>query len=132
MDSDSIRTLWSSIGHDLGREDPVADVILRLEEALTQGLNASDLPIHPSHTEVPGKSPQMPLGFPIQFPLMETNPDSPSNFGYSGARSSIRMSTGLYAPPGEVISVSVSPEASELGFWILIEEHIRTVYGGKT
>ena len=69
-------TLWSSTGHDLG-EDPVADVILRLEEALTQGLNASDLPAHPSHTEFPGKSPQMLLGFLIQFPLMEINPDSP-------------------------------------------------------
>tara|TARA_B100000513_G_scaffold194943_1_gene124608 strand:+ start:2557 stop:6555 length:3999 start_codon:yes stop_codon:yes gene_type:complete len=121
-------TLWSSIGHDLG-EDPVADVILRLEEALTQGLNASDLPIHPSHTEFPGEVPSNASRISHTVSIDGNQSGLPSNFGYSGARSSIRMSTGLYAPPGEVISVSVSPEASELGFWILIGAHTDGLWG---
>mgnify|MGYP006234677489 FL=1 len=121
-------TLWSSTGHDLG-EDPVADVILRLEEALTQGLNASDLPAHPSHTEFPGEVPSNASRISHTVSIDGNQSGLPSNFGYSGARSSIRMSTGLYAPPGEAISVSVSLEASELGFWILIGAHTDGLWG---
>ena len=121
-------TLWSSTGHDLGA-DPVADVILRLEEALTQGLDADDLPIHPSNTEFPGEVPSNASRISHTVSIDGNQSGLPSNFGYSGARSSIRMSTGLYAPPGEVISVSVSPQASELGFWILIGAHTDGLWG---
>jgi hypothetical protein len=53
----------------------------------------------------------------------------PSDFGYSGARSNIRMSTGLYAPPGEVITISVDQETSELGFSVLIGAHTDGLWG---
>ena len=121
-------TLWSSTGHDLGA-DPVADVILRLEEALTQRLPANELPVHPSHTEFPGEVPSNASRVSRTVTIDGNQSGLPSNFGYSGARSSLRMSTGLYAPPGEVISVTVSPEVSELGFWILIGAHTDSLWG---
>ncbi|MDC0256227.1 M60 family metallopeptidase, partial [Candidatus Poseidoniales archaeon] len=121
-------TLWSSTGHELGA-DPVADVILRLEEALTQNLPADELPVHPSHTEFPGEVPSNATRISRTVSINGTQPGLPSNFGYSGARSSLRMSTGLYAPPGEVITVSVSQDVSELGFWILIGAHTDGLWG---
>ncbi|MDG1536433.1 MAG: M60 family metallopeptidase [Candidatus Thalassarchaeaceae archaeon] len=121
-------TLWSSTGHELGA-DPVADVILRLEEALTQNLPADQLPVHPSHTEFPGEVPSNATRISRTVSINGTQSGLPSNFGYSGARSSLRMSTGLYAPPGEVLTVSVSQDVSELGFWILIGAHTDGLWG---
>ena len=121
-------TLWSSTGHELGA-DPVADVILRLEEALTQNLPAAELPVHPSHVEFPGEVPSNATRITRTITVNGTQSGLPSNFGYSGARSPIRMSTGLYAAPGEVVTITVDEETSELGFWILIGAHTDGLWG---
>ena len=115
-------TLWSSTGYELGA-DPVADIILRLEDALMFGLPADELPIHPSHVEFPGEVPSNATRISRTVTVNATQSGLPSNFGYSNARSSLRMSTGLYAPPGEIITISVDQETSELGFSILIGAH---------
>ena len=121
-------TLWSSNGHDLG-EDPVSDIILRLEESLTQNLPAQELPVHPSHVEFPGSVPSNATRISRTVTVNGNQSGLPSDFGYSGARSNIRMSTGLYAPPGEVITVSVDQETSELGFSVLIGAHTDGLWG---
>ena len=115
-------TLWSSTGYELGA-DPVADIILRLEDALMFGLPADELPIHPSHVEFPGEVPSNATRISRTVTVNATQSGLPSNFGYSNARSSLRMSTGLYAPPGEIITITVDQETSELGFSILIGAH---------
>ena len=115
-------TLWSSTGYELGA-DPVADIILRLEDALMFSLPADELPIHPSHIEFPGEVPLNATRITRTVTVNGTQSGLPSNFGYSNPRSSLRMSTGLYAPPGEIITITVDQETSELGFSILIGAH---------
>jgi len=115
-------TLWSSTGYELGA-DPVADIILRLEDALMFSLPADELPIHPSHVEFPGEVPLNATRITRTVTVNGTQSGLPSNFGYSNPRSSLRMSTGLYAPPGEIITIVVDEEVSELGFSILIGAH---------
>ena len=115
-------TLWSSAGYELGT-DPVADIILRLEDALMFGLPAEELPVHPSHVEFPGEVPSNATRITRTVTVNGTQTGLPSNFGYSNPRSSLRMSTGLYAPPGEVITITVDEETSDLGFSILIGAH---------
>ncbi len=115
-------TLWSSIGYDLG-EDPVADIILRLEDGLMNGLPANELPVHPSHVEFPGEVPSNASRISRNITVNGTQPGLPSEFGYANARSAIRMSSGLYAPPGEVVTVTVDQNVSELGISILIGAH---------
>lgn len=115
-------TLWSSTGYELGI-DPVADIILRIEDALMFGLPADELPIHPSHVEFPGEVPSNATRITRTVNVNGTQSGLPSNFGYSNPRSSLRMSTGLYAPPGEVVTITVDKETSELGFSILIGAH---------
>ena len=124
-------TLWSSTGHDLGI-DPVADIILRLEESLTQNLPADELPVHPSHVEFPGSVSSNATRITRTVNIDGNQSGLPSDFGYSGARSNLRMSTGLYAPPGEVITISVNQETSELGFSILIGAHTDSLWDKDT
>ena len=115
-------TLWENIGYNMG-EDPIADVLLRVEDALTQNLPARELPIHPSHVEFPGIIPENITRISKIINIDGNQSGLPTNFGYSGARSPIRMSTGLYAGPGEVISISLNESYVNQGVSILIGAH---------
>ena len=123
----SYSTLWSTNGYELG-VDPVSDIILRLEDALMFGLPADELPVHPSHTEFPGEVPSNATRISRTVTVNGTQSGLPSNFGYSNPRSSIRMSTGLYAAPGEVVTVTVDEATSDLGFSILIGAHTDSLW----
>ena len=47
----------------------------------------------------------------------------PSNFGYAGARAHVRMSTGLYAAPGEVVTATLPSEIVDSGTYVLVGAH---------
>ena len=115
-------TLWEDVGYDLG-EDPVADTILRVESALTQGLPADELPSHPSHSEFPGEVPPNSSRISTTVTVDGNQSGLPSNFGYSSARAHVRMTTGTYAAPGEVVTVTVPPELVDSGTYILVGAH---------
>ena len=121
-------TLWQNVGYNLG-EDPVADVLLRVEEALTQNLPANELPAHPSHTEFPGSVPSNASRISRSVTIDGNQSGLPSNFGYSQARSPLRMSTGLYAAPGEVVTISLNETLVNQGIWILIGAHSDNLWG---
>jgi hypothetical protein len=120
--------LWQDVGYNLG-EDPISDVLLRVEDALTQNLPANELPVHPSHTEFPGEIPENTSRISKIINIDGNQSGLPSNFGYSGARSKIRMSTGLYAAPGDVISISVDSSMIDRGVWVLIGAHSDNLWG---
>jgi len=121
-------TLWDDVGHDLG-EDPVADTLLRVEAALTQGLPATELTAHPSHFEFPGEVPANASRISRTITIDGNQSGLPSNFGYSGARSHIRMTTGLYAAAGDVVTVSLPSEVVDSGTYILVGAHSDSLWG---
>ena len=121
-------TLWQNVGHNLG-EDPVADTLLRVEAALTQGLPANELPVHPSHVEFPGEVPTNATRISRTMSIDGNQSGLPSNFGYSGARSHIRMTTGLYAAPGEVVTVTLPAEVVDSGTYVLVGAHSDSLWG---
>jgi len=121
-------TLWQNVGHNLG-EDPVADTILRVEASLTQNLPANELPAHPSHVEFPGEVPTNATRITRTFSIDGNQSGLPSNFGYSGARSHVRMTTGLYAAPGEVITVTLPPGIVDSGTYVLVGAHSDSLWG---
>ena len=121
-------TLWQNVGHNLG-EDPVADTLLRVEAALTQGLPANELPVHPSHVEFPGEVPANATRISRTMSIDGNQSGLPSNFGYSGARSHIRMTTGLYAAPGEVVTVTLPAEVVDSGTYVLVGAHSDSLWG---
>ncbi len=112
----------ASGGYDLGA-DPVADIILRLEDALMWMLPPDELPAHPSHVEFPGEVPSNATRISRTVTVNATQPGLHGYFGYAGARSHLRMATGLYAAPGEVVTVSVDQDTANLTFYILIGAH---------
>ena len=121
-------TLWQNVGHNLG-EDPVADTLLRVEAALTQGLAASELPVHPSHVEFPGEVPANATRISRTMSIDGNQSGLPSNFGYSQARSHVRMTTGLYAAPGEVVTVTLPAEVVDSGTYVLVGAHSDSLWG---
>jgi hypothetical protein len=120
--------LWQNVGYNLG-EDPLADVLLRVEEALTQNLPANELPVHPSHAEFPGSVPSNASRISRSVTIDGNQSGLPSNFGYSQARAPLRMSTGLYAAPGEVVSIHLNETLVNRGIWILIGAHSDNLWG---
>ena len=121
-------TLWQNVGHNLG-EDPVADTLLRVEAALTQGLAASELPVHPSHVEFPGEVPANATRISRTMSIDGNQSGLPSNFGYSQARSHVRMTTGLYAAPGEVVTMTLPAEVVDSGTYVLVGAHSDSLWG---
>jgi len=121
-------TLWQNVGYNIG-ENPVADTLLRVETALTQGLPANELPAHPSHVEFPGEVPANATRITRTMPIDGNQSGLPGNFGYSGARSHIRMTTGLYAAPGEVVTVSLPPGIVDSGTYVLVGAHSDSLWG---
>lgn len=121
-------TLWEDVGYDLG-EDPVADTLLRVETALTQGLPADQLPSHPSHQEFPGEVPSNASRIVRTVSVDGNQSGLPSNFGYSSARAHVRMTTGTYAAPGEVVSVTIPPRLVDSGAYILVGAHSDNLWG---
>ena len=115
-------TLWQNVGHNMG-DDPVADTLLRVEAALTQGLPANELLAHPSHVEFPGEVPANATRVTTTVSVDGNQSGLPSNFGYAGARANVRMSTGLYAAPGEVVTVTLPSEIVDSGTYVLVGAH---------
>jgi len=115
-------TLWQNVGHNMG-EDPVADTLLRVEAALTQGLAANELPAHPSHAEFPGEVPANASRISRTVTIDGNQSGLPSNFGYASARAHVRMTTGLYAAPGEVVTVTLPSEIVDSGTYVLVGAH---------
>jgi hypothetical protein len=121
-------TLWQNIGHNLG-EDPVADTILRVEASLTQNLPADELPVHPSHVEFPGEVPANATRIARTMSIDGNQSGLPGNFGYSSARAHVRMTTGLYAAPGEVVTVTLPSEIVNSGTYVLVGAHSDSLWG---
>ncbi|MFL2493931.1 MAG: M60 family metallopeptidase [Candidatus Thalassarchaeum sp.] len=115
-------TLWQNVGHNMG-EDPVADTLLRVEAALTQGLPAHELPAHPGHVEFPGEIPANATRILRTVTIDGNQSGLPDNFGYASARAHVRMTTGLYAAPGEVVTVSFSNHTVDSGTYVLVGAH---------
>lgn len=121
-------TLWEDVGYNLG-EDPVSDTLLRVEAALTQGLPVNELTAHPSHIQFPGEVPVNSSRISRTVSIDGNQSGLPSNFGYSSARAHLRMTTGTYAAPGEVVTVSLPPDLVESGSYILVGAHSDILWG---
>ena len=120
-------SLYENVGHNFG-DDSVADSLLRIESALTQKLPADELIPHPSHEQFPGQVPDNATRISRTIVVDGNQSGLDSNFGYSNPRADIRISTGLYAAPGEVVTITVEPEIVNSGVKILIGAHTDTLW----
>ena len=112
--------------------DEVDDLILNIQEQLMLKLPAEELEPHPSHSSFPGSvNPTAPR--PLRSVLINgTFAGLPSQFGYANARSAGWMSTGMYAPAGEVINITIPQTMVNQGASILIGAHSDSLWSKTT
>ena len=120
-------SLYEDVGHNFGA-DPVADSLIRIESALTLKLPAEELIPHPSHEQFPGKVPDNATRISRTIIVDGNQSGLDSNFGYSNPRADIRISTGLYAAAGEIVTISVQPDIVTSGTKVLIGAHTDTLW----
>lgn len=110
-------------------DDEIKDLVLLIQEKLMLSLPASELIAHPSAVDFPGI---VPTGSARVNQTVTIDGDFiglPSNFGYAGARAAGRMSTGLYAAPGEVVNISLPNEIVNQNVNILVGAHSDSLWG---
>ena len=125
-------TGWTEIAenkkYDLDA-DPIADVMLAIQEGLYLRLPANELVAHPSAVDFPGA---VPANASRVTEIVSVNGDYiglASGFGYSGARSHGMMGTGLYAAAGEVVNISVPVALVDQNVRIQIGAHSDSLWG---
>lgn len=107
---------------DLGA-DGIDDMFLSIQESLMLQLPPTELGIHPSAKDFPGAVPSNASRVTRTISVDGNYSGLPSNFGYSGARSDGRFSTGLYAGPGELVNITIPASIVATGVNILIGAH---------
>ena len=103
--------------------DEIDDLLLNIQVQLMQKLPADELTAHPSSSSFPGSvnatAPRLTRTLSIDGDFAGL----PSSFGYAGARSHGRMSTGLYAAPGEVVNVTFPSGIINQDVYVLVGAH---------
>ena len=108
--------------------DPIEDLLLAVQEQLMNQLPAVELVAHPSAADFPG--PVSPTSSRLNR-TVSMNGDFaglPSGFGYANARAHGRLSTGLYAAPGEVVNVTLPANLTGMGLYVLIGAHTDSLW----
>jgi len=117
--------------HTLGA-DPIEDLLLTVQESLMRNLPADELVAHPSSTDFPGpvdpNAPRLNRTLAIDGDFQGL----PGHFSYANAGAHGRMSTGLYAAPGDVVTVTVPPSIVGTGAFVLIGGHTDSLWGKTT
>jgi len=112
--------------------DEIDDLLLNIQEQLMQKLPASELIAHPSSSSFPGpvnaSAPRLNRTLQIEGDFAGL----PSSFGYAGARSHGRMSTGLYAAPGEVVNITFPAWIVNQDVYVLVGAHTDNLWGKDT
>jgi hypothetical protein len=109
--------------------DAVEDLLLSVQEQLMKQLPAAELFAHPSSSDFPGAvSPTAPR-LNRTIALDGNFAGLPSEFGYANARAHGRLSTGLYAAPGDVVNITIPSYLVGQGVYILIGAHTDSLWG---
>ena len=112
--------------------DEIDDLLLNIQERLMQTLPAAELFVHPSSSSFPGSvSPTAPR-LNRTMVIDGDYEGLPSSFGYAGARAHGRMSTGLYAAPGEVVNVIFPSGLVNQNVYVLVGAHTDSLWGKTT
>ncbi len=116
----------------LANADPIERLNLKIQDRLLLLLPIDQIPYHPSTKDFPGDVPANASRVSRTVEINGTFAGLPSSFGYSGARSAGRMSTGLYAAAGEVLNVTFPNNIVGTGVDILIGAHTDNLWGKDT
>ena len=99
---------------------------VQIREALD--LPADEVSAHPAGNDFPGPVAQSAERVTRTFPIDGDDPGYPLNYVYSGAGDDPWRSTGLYAAPGERITVTIPANVAGDGLGVQIGAHTDTLF----
>ncbi len=110
------------------QSDPLSALAVRVQVRLALDGPAEAVTAHPAAADFPGAvSPDAPrVGGEITYELRY--PGYPERFIYSGAGADLWLPTGLYAAPGDVITITTPAAARGQGLGVQIGAHSDTLW----
>jgi hypothetical protein len=112
--------------------DPIDDSLLNLQQVLLTKLPADELIAHPSSSDFSGAVPASAPRVARTISIDGNYEGLPSDFKFSQASADGRMSTGLYAAPGEVVTVTFPDNIVDTGVNVLIGAHTDSLWDKDT
>lgn len=105
------------------QEEPLKVLVLRLVDKLASGLPPNQIQAHPAAADFPGLPAQTAERTTLQLQIDASYAGRPNNYNYSNPGQALRISTGAYAVPGEVIHVTIPEAAAGQGLQLQIGTH---------
>lgn len=109
--------------------EPVRALAARVQMREALDLPAEQVVAHPAGNDFPGPVAQDAARISKTFTIDGNDSGYPLNFVYSGAGASLWRSTGLYAAPGELITVTIPARVAGDGLGVQIGAHTDELFG---
>tara|TARA_B100000614_G_scaffold122144_1_gene109415 strand:+ start:2374 stop:6348 length:3975 start_codon:yes stop_codon:yes gene_type:complete len=109
-------------GHEFG-QDPLEDIFITIESGLVSIMPANLVTPHPSHQEFPGSVPQEAPRLTRNLTIDSNQTGLPAEFGPANPRAKILHTTGLYAPPGELVTLKLPGHLALSGVMVQVGAH---------
>ena len=110
-------------------DDPVEALALRLQIRLALEADPDDVVAHPAGDDFPGAVPADAERISRTVSIDGTYAGYPGHYGFSGAGSPVWRSTGLYAAPGDVVTITVPARVVDTGISVQIGAHTDRLWG---
>ena len=107
-------------------EMPIEQVIVNIDYRFATDLPAQELSAHPASVSFPGEVTGGRSTFGVDVLASYNGRDS--NYSYSDAGLDVWRSTGLYVPPGEVVTVHLSQDLVDKNISLLVGSHSDTLW----
>ena len=137
---DRIATLQSTLGPTVPTRtspispasQPLPALSARIDHRLATTLPPADVDAHPAHVDFPGAVPPAAPRVSRTLTVSATYAGRDRRYFYSNAEAPVWRGTGLYAPAGEVIRVTIPAAAAGRGLHVRLGVHTDTLWGNDT
>ncbi len=109
-------------------KEPLAELVLRLDEKLALSVPAKDLWAHPAGDDFPGKVAADTPTVKKTLTIDGTHAGRHPKFAYSNPKAMGRRSLGLYAAPGAIITVQLDAKFADKGLHVLVGAHSDSIW----
>jgi len=111
---------------------PLEELVVRLDVREGRDLPAEELWAHPASTDFPGAVAAEAQRVSVSVTIDGTHDGIDPQLIYSGSQAAAWRSTGLYAAPGDLLTVTVDPLDAGQGLEVQIGAHSDSLWGKDT
>ncbi|MCB9793780.1 MAG: hypothetical protein H6741_13760 [Alphaproteobacteria bacterium] len=104
-------------------EQPIEGLAARLDDRFARGLPAGELQAHPAAEDFPGAVREDAARVSVTRTITASYEGRDARYVFSGAGADVWRSLGVYAPPGELLTLRLPASAAGQGLTALIGSH---------